>query len=265
MKILRKHKKIESIDNPFWITYSDLLSSLVMIFLILIFCFMGLSTILLKIRERQYEKSNNQIAKIQLLEKKVIRLKIEKQAEALRSLKEKLEKLKRKYPREIDVDRKRGIASIKNKILFDVGSANLRLEGKLFLNRFMKDWSNDFLLEQFIGEDGIIEQIFIEGHADPSGASDKNENYIQNMTLSMARSESVNKYIFSDECSFSKKEKLKEKLSVSGRSNIESLLVLSKKRPGHTDKAWNDADMPLYRSVNLKLIFVNPLLEWESD
>jgi len=265
MRMIKKHSKIESTENPFWITYSDLLSSIVMIFLILIFAFMGLSTLQIKLQKKQFEESNKQVAQIKELEQKVIRLKIDKHAEALSDLKNRLGRLKNKYPKEIEIDKNRGTASIKNKILFDTGSSELRPEGKVFLNRFMKDWSNDFLIDQFVGEDGIIEQIVFEGHSDPSGAEDINENYRQNMTLSLSRSETVTNFIFSKDCEFPRKQKLKEKISASGRSNIESILALMKQKPGHTPSDWNKADMPLYRSVNLKLLFVNPLLKWESD
>ncbi|MGV8120113.1 MAG: hypothetical protein AB2L14_10180 [Candidatus Xenobiia bacterium LiM19] len=252
-----KDKRIsKNVDNPFWITYSDLFSSLVMIFLILIFCFVSIGALQLREQEKQAKRNT-------VLEKKVEMLKIDIHARQLRILKDKLETMKKKYPKEIEVDKKRGIASIKNKILFDSGSSELKPDGKTFLNKFMQDWSNNFLTDSFVGKEGIIEQIIIEGHADPQGVSDWNENYKQNMTLSLFRSESVLKYIFSDQCQFREKEKLREKISASGRSNIESFLSVMKHK--NRQKEWNKADMPMFRSVNLKLIFVNPLLEWEAQ
>lgn len=255
---MRVIKREDTPENPFWITYSDLLSSLVMIFLILIFAFVGISSLQIKEQEKQVEKNRR-------LEQKVLRLKIDIHARVLGSLKQKMEALKKKYPEEIEIDKKRGIACIKNRILFDSGSIELKTEGKIFLNRFMKDWSKNFLIDPFIGKEGIIEQIVIEGHSDPKGVADRNENYKQNMTLSLARSESVLNYIFSPACSFLDKEKLREKISASGRSNIESYLSYVRSHSKHLSLTWNEQDMPMFRSVNIKLLFKNPLLEWEPE
>ena len=80
-------------DNPFWITYSDLLSSLVMVFLVLLLAFMGLSTIEnKKLREQthvleiQKEQLEGQQKTLDQMQKQLTKLEINDKLEHLGEL-----------------------------------------------------------------------------------------------------------------------------------------------------------------------------------
>lgn len=245
-----KKTKSDDAENPFWITYSDLLSSLVMIFLVLILTFQAINSLQAQQLKKQLEMTRTQADRA---------IDIDRQAHVLSDLREELGKLKEEFPGTIVIDEEYGVVRIREKVLFDRGQAALRSEGKRFLKRFIPAWTKRILTRRY---EEIIDQVILEGHADPSGSSDWNENYLMNMQLTLARAESVTRFIFGPECHFREKEELRKLLTASGRSNIVSVyklgaLNLKKKR------VWWNREHPTSRTVNLGLTLKNPLLKWK--
>ncbi|MBE9039513.1 OmpA family protein [Oscillatoriales cyanobacterium LEGE 11467] len=114
----------------------------------------------------------------------------------------------------VSVDPSTGEVSIRDRILFDRGSATLKSEGKQFLQEFIPIYSQViFSNEEF---DRQITRILIEGHTSSQGSEDSN------LELSLRRALSVANYIFSDEISFTTKSNLKQKILAAGRGEIEA-------------------------------------------
>ena len=113
----------------------------------------------------------------------------------------------------VEVNQETGDVSLRDAILFDEGSAALKPEGKAFLRQFIPIYS------QVIFSSGIEDQIsrvVIEGHTSSNGS------YESNLELSLLRSLSVTKYVFSNDLQFSTKQNLSQKILSSGRGEIDA-------------------------------------------
>lgn len=279
---LRPPPRSAHAENPFWITYSDLLSSLVLIFLILLIAFQAMNTqnnaqlveanktIKKQIAEtkKTNEELDRRVRENERLVAETKRINIEKQAKALSLLRTRLNELQNKYRNKIDIDTETGQVKIKHEILFTKNSDRLSDQGKEFLNGFMPDWSSLVLVDEFSGNEGIIDQVVIEGHADRQGAADPSKNYLYNMDLTLRRAETVTTYVFSDGCVFAGKDRLRLLVATSGRSNVETAKTLSevkKRMPDRTEKEQLEETDKLSRSVNIRLTFKNPLLQWDTS
>jgi len=92
--------------------------------------------------------------------------------------------------------------------------SDLKPEGKKWLQKFVPVYSElIFSKPEF---QRLITRVVLEGHTSSKGS------YESNMELSLLRSLSVYKYIFSDEINFSTKSLLREKLLASGRGEFDS-------------------------------------------
>lgn len=113
----------------------------------------------------------------------------------------------------VKVNEETGDVSIQDKILFDEGSAELTPKGKAFLQKFIPVYSQVIFSESAI--ENQITRVVIEGHASFKG------EYEDNLELSLLRSLSVSKYIFSKDL-IKTKSRLSQKILASGRGDIES-------------------------------------------
>lgn len=114
----------------------------------------------------------------------------------------------------VKVNEETGDVSIQDKILFDEGSAELTPKGKAFLKRFIPVYSQVIFSQAAI--ENQITRVVIEGHTSSKG------EYVDNLELSLLRSLSVSKYIFSKDLNFQTKQRLKSKILASGRGKIEA-------------------------------------------
>ncbi len=172
---------IEEQDSGVWLSVGDLMSGLLMFFALL---FIAVSA--------QLVEYNNIIKKIPLA---II--------EATKNIKG--------VGDSINVE-PNGDLSLDNKILFDEGKANLKPEGKQFLNEFIPIYTQTiFSNKEF---DDQVSRIIIEGHTSSKGEEK------DNMELSFKRALAVTEYINSIE--FPDKDKLKQKLLAGGRGEIDS-------------------------------------------
>ena len=113
----------------------------------------------------------------------------------------------------VEINQETGDVSLRDAILFDEGSAELKPEGKAFLRQFIPTYS------QVIFSPGIEDQIsrvVIEGHTSSNGS------YESNLELSLLRSLSVTKYVFSSDIKFPTKQNLSQKILSSGRGEIDA-------------------------------------------
>lgn len=196
----RKTTQAESDNNIFWTTMADLLLGLAIIFMTLfVLAMTGFTQQTLEQKKHQIEVS-----------------------------KELIENLK---DANIDaqVDEMTGDIKISDLELFEVGSYNLSPKGKAYLDKLIPIYINTiFSKKELVGE---IDNIVVQGHTDSqtySGLKDVNLSYMKNMQLSLQRANSVADYMFKTGYDKKYSEKLREILTVEGKSNSDPILVNGK-------------------------------------
>lgn len=204
-------------ENVFWITMSDLLLGLVVVFLVLfIFAITGFTQ----------NKVNEQETQFQITEK----------------IAQELQKNNIK----VDVDKFSGRIKISDLELFELSSWELSPKGRAYMSKFVPIYLNTIMKDPKVREN--ISQIIIEGHTDShtfASAKSPQEKYFKNMDLSLKRASSVANYIvFSQYSEKQKYEKdLFKLLSVQGKGPSEPVLVNGKE------------DFAKSRRVELKIMF----------
>lgn len=204
-------------ENVFWVTMSDLLLGLVVVFLVLfVFAITGFTQNKVNEKEKQYQVT-------------------EKIAQELQ-----------KNNIKVDVDKFSGKIKISDLELFELNSWELSSKGREYMAKFVPVYLNTIMKDAKIREN--ISQIIIEGHTDSQayiGAKSDEEKYFRNMDLSLKRASSVAQYIvFSDYADKQVYEKdLFKLLSVQGKGPSEPILVNGKE------------DFSKSRRVELKITF----------
>lgn len=190
----------EDAGNIFWVTMSDLLLGLAIIFMTLFVLAMTGFT----------QETINQ------------------KKEQMQANKELIEKLKSENI-EAQVDPLTGDIKISDLELFETGSFCLSSNGKNYLNKLIPIYINTiFSKPELISQ---IENIVIQGHTDSqmfSGIKNPDLQYMKNMTLSLQRANSVADYIFSTNFDKQYSTQLKKILVVEGKSYSEPIIVNGK-------------------------------------
>lgn len=204
-------------ENVFWITMSDLLLGLVVVFLVLfIFAITGFTQNKVNEQETQYQVT-------------------EKIAQELQ-----------KNNIKVDVDKFSGRIKISDLELFELSSWELSPKGRAYMSKFVPIYLNTIMKDPKVRDN--ISQIIIEGHTDSqtfASAKSPQEKYFKNMDLSLKRASSVANYIvFSQYGEKQKYEKdLFKLLSIQGKGPSEPVLVNGKE------------DFAKSRRVELKIMF----------
>ncbi|MCT7955469.1 OmpA family protein [Laspinema palackyanum] len=115
---------------------------------------------------------------------------------------------------DVKVNEETGEVSVREAILFDEGSAQLKPEGKAELSKFIPLYSQ--LIFSHPDFEREISRVIIEGHTSSTGS------YEANMELSLMRALAVTRYIFSSELQFASKAQLTPKIMAAGRGEIEA-------------------------------------------
>ena len=154
-------------ENIFWITMTDLMLGLVLVFMILFF----------------YSSTSNYFEKV-------------REQTVTGSINEKLvEKLKQQNI-DASVDLYTGVVKISDLELFDVNSYELSEKGKQYLNKFIPIY-----IETIFGNKEYKDKIsglIIQGHTDSqtfAGLKSEEAQYLKNMELSLKRAYSVASYL----------------------------------------------------------------------
>lgn len=196
----RKSAQAEGDNNIFWTTMADLLLGLAIIFMTLfVLAMTGFTQQSLEQKKQQIETS-----------------------------KELIENLK---DANIDaqVDEMTGDIKISDLELFELGSYNLSPKGKVYLDKLIPIYINTiFSKKELIDE---VDNIIVQGHTDSqtySGIKDPNLGYMKNMELSLQRANAVADYMFRTGYDKKYSEKLREILTVEGKSYSEPILVNGK-------------------------------------
>lgn len=212
-----KSETLDGDNNVFWVTMSDLLLGLVVVFLILfVFAITGFTQNKVNEKEKQYEVT-------------------EKIADEL--LKNNIN---------VEVDKFSGTIKISDLELFALNSADLSTNGKEYMSKFVPIYFNTIMKDENIKKN--ISKIIIQGHTDSqpyAGARSDEEKYFKNMDLSVRRASSVAEYIvYSDYADKKVYEKdLFKILSIEGKGSSEPIIVNGKE------------DYDKSRRVELKIMF----------
>lgn len=189
-KLLKKKRRIEE-GNGYWISFSDLMSGVLIIFMLLF---------IYKILDYQ----NNIESKEAMIESLS-----STRTQIITMLQEEFEK----ENIDILIDPKTGAIRLSEAILFDYGRNELKEEGKSFLQKFIPIYVRILFSDEEIKSQ--VSQIIIEGHTDDAG------DYIYNLKLSQERALSVVEYLIGDGFNYDYKNDLQYNLTANGRSFSE--------------------------------------------
>ena len=183
-----KHRREEE-ETSYWLSYSDMMAALLLIFILII------SFTLLQSQTVYEEKENELIAQKELVEEQQEQL--EEQQEQLDKLigirKELIEALKQEFEGSdlsVAVDSKTGSIALDSSILFDSGQYSLKTTGEDLLKKFLPKYIKVLTSKDF---KDYVAEIIIEGHTDSTGS------YLFNLELSQKRALSVSSFCLDTE------------------------------------------------------------------
>lgn len=194
-----KELNIKNDDESQWLPISDLMSVLMMVFLLIAVSYM------LKVYQEKEKIEEVAIAYNKL------------QNELYDEISNEFSEDLKKWNAEID----KTSLSVRFKapeILFSIGSSSMKSEFKTILNDFFPRFTEILYSDKYKNE---IEEIRIEGHTSSywSENTSADKAYILNMALSQNRTRNVLNYLLSVENEASKNEWLKQNVTANGLSS----------------------------------------------
>lgn len=196
---VRPHKEYAGENNIFWVTMTDLMTALVLVFIVLFF----------------YTYMTNYYEKIQG--------KLE-QTRAAKALEESLNE--QNIYANVDAT---GVVKISDLELFDLNSYELSDKGKQYLSKFSPAYLNSIFSNEYLNEN--IEKIIIQGHTDSQtfkGDYSDDEQYMKNMELSLKRAYAVANYMTNTPYNKDNGNRLRKMIIVEGASFSSPVLVNGK-------------------------------------
>ena len=208
-------------ENVFWITMTDLLLGLAVIFIVLfVLAMTGFTQA--KLQEQQLK---SEVAKDLAQELKAKNINAQ-------------------------IDLSTGAVKLSDLQLFELGSYQLSEDGKAFLNKFIPIYLNAVYSNPKIADKVV--NIVIQGHTDSqsfAGVSSKDLQFVNIMELSTQRANEVAKYIFYTPYNKAYSAKLHKMLVVEGKSFSQPVIVNGKE------------DFNKSRRVELQLVVKNSNLQ----
>ena len=201
-------------NNIFWVTMTDLMTGLVLVFIVLFF----------------YSYMTGRIDKLQ---------ENMAQENASKTLQESLHNQKI----EATIDPISGVVKISDLELFDINSHTLSEKGRKYLDKFVPAYLDSLFSNKYLGKN--IDKIIIQGHTDSQtykGKYSDDEQYMKNMELSLNRAYEVANYFINTPYNKSHGNKLRKMIIVEGASYSLPILTNGKE------------DFAKSRRVELKLI-----------
>lgn len=213
---MRLQKKIEEISdgNIFWITMTDLMTGLVLVFVIMFFY--------------TYMTSHLELMKQNLAKET-----------ATKSLQESLKNQKL----DATIDPISGIVKISDLELFELSSYELSSKGKAYLDKFAPAYLDSLFSNEYLNQN--IDKIIIQGHTDSqtfAGKFSDDEQYMKNMELSLNRAYAVANYMTNTPYNKENGNRLRKMIIVEGASFSNPVIVNGKE------------DFAKSRRVELKLV-----------
>ena len=225
MRTRRRHVNIEGDDTSFWVSFSDVATALMMVFILLV---------VLQLKENSDLGLDGKTR-----EQKVEAVKMKKY---LQERQEIIDDLKKKFGPNT-IDKETGTFTISANLLFDKDKWILKPDKKAKLSDVVQRWVGVVLSDKYVSRIG---QIDIEGHADPDVVPGMEKNpYLANLELTQNRARAVAAFIVSDrQCiSGDLKSRFLNVVSVNGRSSQQLI---------YSDVAKKIVDKERSRRVVLK-------------
>ncbi len=207
-------KEDNSENNIFWVTMTDLMTALVLVFIILFFY--------------TYMTSFSE--------------KIERTAEQQKAA-QALEETLKKQNIDAAINGITGVVKISDLELFELNSYELSQKGKNYLSKFAPAYLDSLFSNEYLNEN--IDKIIIQGHTDSQtfkGEYSRDEQYMKNMELSLKRAYAVANYMINTPYNKNNGDKLHKIVIVEGASYSN---------PIYTN---NKEDYAKSRRVELKIV-----------
>ena len=190
--------------DDFWIGFSDLMTGLMLVFIVFSLAFMAVA-------QKRIDESEKAKIKVEKLLKKIEQAKKElekKQKNIIVILSDALSS----KDIEVEYNEEKGTVTIAQDILFEKKQYNLKPQGEEFINLFAHILDEKIFSEK--SYEKLIKYIHIEGYASKEGS----ESY--NFRLSFYRSQSV--WFNMTDKKLKNKGLMKEKLNIVSRGKIEA-------------------------------------------
>ena len=197
MALIKRQANDYNEENIFWVTMSDLLLGLAIVFITLFVVAMT-----------GFSQQALQHQKVQM--------------EVIQKIQEQL----KKSDVQVEVDKMTGDLKISDVELFELGSFVLSERGKNLLDKLAPIYINSIFADKELA--GEIKYIIVEGHTDShmfAGVSSKDEQFIRNMDLSLKRANAVADYMFKTNYNKQYSDSFRKMLVVEGKSFNEPILT----------------------------------------
>ena len=195
---IKRHKEDSGENNIFWITMTDLMTALVLVFIVLFFYTYVTSS---------YEKIQSKL----------------EQDRASKALQETLKN------QNINAKVEAGVVKISDLELFNVNSYELSDKGRKYLDKCAPAYFNSLFSNDYLNKN--VAKIIIQGHTDSQtfkGKFSADEQYMKNMELSLKRAYEVANYMTGTPYNKSNGDKLRKMIIVEGASYSSPVLVNGK-------------------------------------
>lgn len=215
-KTMRLRRKTEENNdgNIFWITMTDLMTGLVLVFIVMFF-YTYMTSHLEIVKQNMAKESANRALQESLNEQNI----------------------------DATVDPTNGIVKISDLELFELSKYELSSKGKVYLDKFAPAYLDSIFSNEYLSKN--IDKIVIQGHTDSqtfAGEYSEDEQYMKNMELSLNRAYEVANYMTNTPYNKANGNKLRKMIVVEGASFSEPILVNGKE------------DFAKSRRVELKLV-----------
>ncbi len=197
MALIKRQSANDNEENIFWVTMSDLLLGLAIVFITLFVVAMT-----------GFTQQTIQQQKIQM------------------EVSEKIGEQLKKADVKAEIDEMTGDLNISDVELFELGSYVLSARGKKLLDKLAPIYINTIFADKELSEK--IKYIVIQGHTDShmfAGVKSKDEQFIRNMDLSLKRANAVADYMFKTNYNKQYADHFRKILVVEGKSFNEPIIV----------------------------------------
>lgn len=198
---MRIRPKIEDNNdgNIFWITMTDLMTGLVLVFIVMFF----------------YTYITGHIEQV-------------KQNIARENVSKALQESLASQNINANID-STGVVKISDLELFEINSYELSNKGKAYLDKFAPTYLNSLFSNEYL--DKNIDKIIIQGHTDSQtfkGKYSDDEQYMKNMELSLKRAYAVANYMTNTPYNKNNGNKLRKMILVEGASFSNPIIIKGK-------------------------------------
>jgi len=198
-------------ENSFWISLSDLMTGLMLVFIIISIVFIVIAKSNLSELEKKKTELEHKTAELEKKNKEIEEL-LEELSSRMKNVIIIFEKELNKNSINVKYNNDKGTIEISNSILFDFQSNEIKEDGKIFLKYFTTILDREvFSNKKYLD---IVKYLHIEGYSSSSG------NFEFNMELSQRRAFAIWKYI--NTLDLKNKNIMLKKLNLVGRGDIDA-------------------------------------------